>query len=259
MPYVKIFILQGPWSVSNGGVTYTFRNGHSLTGYGSLSNGGSIGAKYRIPFRNGQTLTGYGSTANGGSFGIRYTIPLGRKRRSAGDEPKQDISNGKEIETDLSTPKPLHATDEDPDRQDKLTDQTKLTAIPDSLLLKESADKKSDEVDKCEDCLDIQPFNIKDAKVENTTIANNDFVMVVKLIDENVSLLKLDAKIKFEVVEVVKSPVQTITAGQTFTIQAEMSECPCLTSFDEGYYVVIGSMNKKNQLILSNTLMEFEN
>lgn len=113
--------------------------------------------------------------------------------------------------------------------------------------------------DNCEDCLEIEPFNINDKRIENKTIESNQFVMVVKFIEENMSAVKLDAKIKFEVVEIVKSPLENVKQGETFTIKAQMASCPCLTSLNPGYYVVTGSIDANNQLVLSNVLMEFEN
>ena len=110
----------------------------------------------------------------------------------------------------------------------------------------------------CDECIDVQPFKINDQAVENKTVENNDFVMVVKYIEENISALKLQAKIRFEVFDVVKSPVDSVKEGEVFTINAEMAKCPCLSILDPGYYVVTGSVNAEGQLVLSNVLMEFE-
>ena len=114
------------------------------------------------------------------------------------------------------------------------------------------------EKDDCNQCLEIQPFCARSQKVEKKTLASNDFVMVVKLIEENLSAVKLREKMKFKVIEVVKSPTDNVTSGQTFTIKAQMATCPCLATLDPGFYVVTGQANDKNQLVLSNVLMEFE-
>ena len=131
-------------------------------------------------------------------------------------------------------------------------------ALEELSILKNVMDLENQEEDDCNQCLEIKPFKVNDEDVENKTLANNDFVMVVKLIEENMSAVKFDARIKLEVIEVVKSPIDSVTPGQTFTIKAQMATCPCLTSLDPGSYVVTGTMNDKNQLVLSNVLMEFE-
>ena len=213
----------GRWSLSNGGVTYTFKNGHSITGHGSLSNGGSIG--------------------------LKYTIPLGRKRRSVEDEKLGAISRDDTEMPKSLTPKPLSFNN------DKQTGNGEEEASDD---LSSSDNGIVQDTDDCSKCLEIQPLNASDQNVENKTLASNDFVMVVKLIEENLSALKLDAKIKFEVIEVVKSPTDNVTSGQTFTIKAQLATCPCLATLDPGFYVVTGQTNDENQLVLSNVLMEFE-
>ena len=230
----QYFILSGRWGLSNGGVTYTFRNGHSVTGHGSLSNGGS--------------------------FGIKYTIPLGRKRRSTEDEAEVKVEKTEDIKPSLPLiPKPISFKNDNKTEEKEQQHHEEVSALASVKILDETETKNQEKDDDCDDCLDVQPFNVNDQEIENKTLANNDFVMVVKLIEENTSVLKLNAKVKFEVTEVVKSPVESIEPGQTFTIKAEMAKCPCLTSLDPGFYVVTGSMNDENQLILSNVLMEFEN
>ena len=214
----------GQWSFSNGGITYTFDNGHSITGHGSLSNGGSIG--------------------------LKYTIPFGRKRRSAEDEKLGTILRHDTEMPQSLTPKPLSFNN------DKQTENGEEEASDD---LSSSDNGMIQDTDDCNQCLEVQPFNTSDQNVENKTLASNDFVMVVKLIEENLSALKLDAKIKFEVIEIVKSPTDNVTSGQTFTIKAQLATCPCLATLDPGFYVVTGQTNDENQLVLSNVLMEFEN
>jgi len=214
----------GRWSFSNGGLTYKFKNGHSVTGYGSFKNGGSIG--------------------------LKYTIPIGRKRRSVEDEKLGDIEDYDSGRSMPFNPKPLFFKTQKQAENDKIETSDDLSP-PENGMIQEG--------DDCSQCLEIQPFNTSDQNVENTTLASNDFVMVVKLIEENLSALKLDAKLKFEVIEVVKSPTDNVTSGQTFTIKAQMATCPCLATLDPGFYVVTGQTNDENQLVLSNVLMEFEN
>ena len=147
-------------------------------------------------------------------------------------------------------PKPLFFKNEKQTENDKMDASDDLSS-PDNGMIQER--------DDCRQCLEIQPFNASDQNVENTTLASNDFVMVVKLIEENLSALKLDARIKFEVIEIVKSPTDNVTSGQIFTIKAEMATCPCLATLGPGFYVVTGQTNDENQLVLSKVLMEFEN
>ena len=156
-------------------------------------------------------------------------------------------------------PKPISFKNDNKTEEKEQQHKEEVSALPSVKILDEMEAENQEKDDNCDDCLDVQPFNVNDQEIENKTLANNDFVMVVKLIEENMSVLKLNAKVKFEVTEVVKSPVKSIEPGQTFTIKAEMAKCPCLTSLDPGLYVVTGSMNEENQLILSNVLMEFEN
>ena len=223
-----LFTILGRWSLSNGGVTYKFKNGHSVTGYGSLSNGGSVG--------------------------VKYTIPFGRKRRSFDDELKLGAIVKNETDTLVSmNPKPLSFKDEMESRKDE------QEAPEESSILKDVIELENQDEDKCNKCLEIKSFKVNDKDVENKTLTSNDFVMVVKLIEENMSAVKFDARIKFEVIEIVKSPIDSVASGQTFTIKAQMATCPCLTSLDPGFYVVTGTMNEENQLVLSNVLMEFEN
>ena len=238
MPFSKasnrLFYSLGRWSVGSGGVKYTFRNGHSVTGHGSLSNGGSVG--------------------------VRYTIPIGRKRRSVEDAPKLHVTEKEGTKDPLFDPSrqlPLY-DDGDQATRTELDQPQQLPVIPASKSTDDTAEKSQEQSDKCNECLDVQPFDFNDKSAENKTLASNQFVMVVKLIEENLSAMKMNAKIRFEVVEVVKSPVESVQPGETFTISAELAKCPCLTSFDPGHYIVTGSMNEKNQLVLSNTLMEFE-
>jgi len=214
----------GRWSLSNGGVTYKFKNGHSVTGYGSFKNGGSIG--------------------------LKYTIPIGRKRRSVEDEKLGGFETYDSGMPMPFNPKPLFFKNQKQVENDKIKASDDLSP-PENGMIQER--------DDCSQCLEIQPFNTSDQNVENTTLASNDFVMVVKLIEENLSALKLDAKIKFEVIEVIKSSTDNVTSGQTFTIKAQMATCPCLATLDPGFYVVTGQTNDENQLVLSNVLMEFEN
>ena len=176
--------------------------------------------------------------------------PVARRKRSVEDE-KFDgfVADDSEVQKPLS-PKPLIVTNE------KQAENYKMEASDDPSSPENGM---SQDKDDCSQCLEIQPFNASDQNVENTTLASNDFVMVVKLIEENLSALKLDAKIKFEVIEVVKSPTENFTPGQTFTIKAQMATCPCLATLDPGFYVVTGRANDENQLVLSNVLMEFEN
>ena len=220
----RTFSSSGRWSLSNGGVTYKFRNGHSVTGYGSFKNGGSIG--------------------------IKYTIPIGRKRRSVEDEKLAAIVRDDSAMPKTLTPKPLFFENEKRFESDEEEASNEMV-LPDNGI---NQDK-----DDCSQCLEVQPFNVSDKNVENKTLASNDFVMVVKLIEENMSAMKFDAKIKFEVIEVVKSPTDNVTSGQTFTIKAQLATCPCLATLDPGFYVVTGQTNDENQLVLSNVLMEFEN
>ncbi|XP_065071536.1 uncharacterized protein LOC135696172 [Rhopilema esculentum] len=212
----------GRWSLSNGGVTYTFRNGATVTGHGSLSNGGSVG--------------------------VRVSIPFGRKRRSVMDETELDAKRVT-AEQKATIPPVIEVDDE---KKAKLEEKQPKIDNNDKTL---SPVRQSQ---NCDECIDVQPFNINDQAVENKTVENNDFVMVVKYIEENISALKLQAKIKFEVFDVVKSPVDSVKEGETFTIKAEMAKCPCLSILEPGYYVVTGSVNAEGQLVLSNVLMEFE-
>ena len=122
-----------------------------------------------------------------------------------------------------------------------------------------SNDDQPDRNDNCEDCLEIKPFNVSDHSIVNKTTASNDFVLVVKFIEENISAVKMNAKIKFEVTQVVKNPLVNVKSGDSFTMRADLAKCSCLTSLDPGYYVVTGSVDGNNRLILSNVLMEFEN
>ena len=94
--------------------------------------------------------------------------------------------------------------------------------------------------------------------MQKKTLEEKDFVMVAKYIEANVSLLKLLSVMSFEVVDVLKSPIEKITNGSKFTIRAKLAKCPCLSNLDPGYYVVTGFMNKQGRLTLSNVLMEFE-
>eukprot|EP00795_Rhopilema_esculentum_P011192 gene11191-20155_t len=110
----------------------------------------------------------------------------------------------------------------------------------------------------CDKCLEIQPLKVDDKIAENKTLENNDFVMVVKHIDTNLSVFKLLSIMKFEVVDVLKSPIEKVSKGNQFTIRAEMADCPCLSILDPGYYVVTGVIDEKGRLTLSNVLMEFE-
>ena len=185
---------------------------------------------------------------NGGSIGIKYTIPFGRKRRSVDEKLNGIVADDTGVEKPLS-PKPLSFNN------DKQTENDKVEASDESSLPENGMIQEKDD---CSQCLEIQSFNVSDQNVENNTLANNDFVMVVKLIEENLSALKLDAKIKFEVIEVVKSPTDNVTSGQTFTIKTQMATCPCLATLDPGFYVVTGQTNDEKQLVLSNVLMEFE-
>ena len=179
-----------------------------------------------------------------------YKIPLNRKKRSVHDEKLGAIvRKGKGLQKPLN-PMPLFFKNEKQVENDKIKASDDISS-PDNGMIQEG--------DDCSQCLEIQPFNASDQNVENTTLASNDFVMVVKLIEENLSALKLDTKIKFEVIEVVKSPTDNVTSGQIFTIKAQMATCPCLATLDPGFYVVTGQTNDENQLILSNVLMEFEN
>ena len=110
----------------------------------------------------------------------------------------------------------------------------------------------------CNKCLEIRAIKYQDKEVKNTTEAKNDFIMVVKLVEENMSVSKLKAKIKFKVMEIIKNPIATITSGQTFTIDADLAKCTCMRLLEPGFYVVTGMVNDNNQLFLSNVLMEFE-
>ena len=139
------------------------------------------------------------------------------------------------------------------------THQTEQSDTSNTDELDASNDDQPDRDDNCEDCLEIKPFNVSDHSIENKTISSNDFVLVVKFIEESISAVKMNAKIKFEVTQVIKSPLQNVKSGDSFTIRADLAKCSCLTSLDPGYFVVTGSVDEKNRLILSNVLMEFEN
>ena len=171
--------LTGRWSISNGGLTYKFNNGATVTATGSLSNGGSVGIKFQKKF---------------------------------GDEMENDS--------------PLEDADE--------------------------------AANTCRQCLAVQPIKIYDHSNEKKTLARNGFVMIVRFIDEAVSLARKRAIITFKVIKILKSPLRSVKKGNTFTIRADMAKCQCLKKLDPGYYVVKGSMNKKKQLVLSNVLMEFQ-
>ena len=186
-------------------------------------------------------------------MGVKVSIPLGRKRRAIDGnvEPTKEMAPRPEPTQSPSQSDIINNSNADEAMGE---DQFK---IPDVEDMTPPDQPKND--DNCEDCLEIEPFNINDKTIENKTIESNQFVMVVKFIEENMSAVKLDAKIKFEVIEVVKSPLENVKQGETFTIKAQMASCPCLTSLNPGYYVVTGSIDANNQLVLSNVLMEFEN
>eukprot|EP00794_Sanderia_malayensis_P020224 gene20224-22200_t len=223
---------RGSWGINNGGVTYTTKSGVKITGYGTIKPK---------------------------SVGVKVTIPFGRKRRSVEEE-----------EVTPPTPIPDETiNDEDVDDEDEgdevqevepttttTTTNSTATSMPSEPL--QQMVKNEEMRNACEECLEVQPFDLQDKEIENKTIADNDFVMVVKFIEENKSAAKLEAKIKFEVIDVVKSPISSITKGETFTINAQMASCPCLKSIEPGYYVVTGSMDEQNRLVLSNSLLEFE-
>ncbi|XP_065071326.1 uncharacterized protein LOC135696000 [Rhopilema esculentum] len=213
----------GRWSLSRGGVTYTFRNGATVTGHGGFN-----------------------------SIGVRVSIPFGRKRRSVMDGTELDAKRAT-AEQKATIPPVMEVDNE---KKAKLEEKQPKIDNNDKTLsaVRQSQNRK----DNCDECIEVQPFNINDQAIENKTVENNDFVMVVKYIEENTSALKLQAKIKFEVFDVVKSPVDSVKEGETFTIKAEMAKCPCLSILDPGYYVVTGSVNAEGQLVLSNVLMEFE-
>ncbi len=185
-------------------------------------------------------MTGYGSLKPK-QVGVKVTIPFGRKRRSVEEEQIPPVEN--QLETPVEEQEPTATTVGEP----------AATTTPPQMA------KTDESRSGCAECLEVQPIKIEDAVVENETLANNDFVMVAKFIEENKSAAKMEAKIKFEVVEVAKSPVDTIVAGETFTINAKMASCPCLMSLDPGYYIVTGSVDAQNRLVLSNVLLEFEN
>ena len=227
-----MFAFTGGWSLSNGGVTYTFKNGHSVTGSGSLSKGGSVS--------------------------ISYKIPLGRKRRSVEDPEMLKALMKSNLETSTpSSPKPLSFKSEKQIEQEDEEAPEELPTSQNGMALEDQEEDQDN--DNCDDCLEVQQLKVNDYKVENKTLASNDFVMVVKLIEENMSAAKFAARIKFKVMEIVKSPIDSVTAGQTFTIKAKLAACPCLSLLDPGLYVVTGLMNEENKLVLSNVLMEFEN
>ena len=122
-----------------------------------------------------------------------------------------------------------------------------------------SNDNQPDRDDNCEDCLEIRPLKVTDQRIENKTISSNDFVLVVKFVEKNISAVKMGAKIKFEVTQVIKSPLENVKSGDSFTMRADLAKCSCLTSLDPGHYVIAGSVDENNRLVLSNVLMEFEN
>ncbi len=200
------FISGGRWSISNGGVTYTFRNGISVTGTGSLRPK---------------------------SVGIKVSIPFGRKRRAVEEQPLIQISEDDKLGGVEELDQPEAATQAIPQR----TEESR---------------------EKCAECVEIKPIKIEDGAIENATLAANDFVMIVKFIEENKSVAKMEASVKFEVTQVVKSPIDTVKVGEIFTINAKLATCPCLKSLEPDYYVVTGSMDSQNRLVLSNVLLEFE-
>ncbi len=205
--YFQIIFIGGRWSIGRGGVTYTFRNGISVTGHGDFN-----------------------------SAGVRVSIPIGRKRRA--------------VEDQLQVPQgvPLSGGDD-------LEDANYLPAAATTTTQHKTEATR----DKCAECVEIKSIKPEEeGAVKNATLANNDFVMIVRFIDENKSADKMEAKIKFEVTQVVKSPLDTVKVGEKFTINAKLATCPCLTSLDPGHYVVTGSMDSEKRLVLSSVLLEFE-
>lgn len=150
---------------------------------------------------------------------------------------------------------PVMAMDAGSDTHKTEQSEASKTYLPDTS----NDDQLDREDDNCEDCLEIRPFKASDQGIENKTISSNDFVLVVEFIEENISAIKMNAKIKFNVTQVMKSPLENVKPGDSFTIRADLATCSCLTSLKPGYYVVTGSVDEKNQLVLSNVLMEFEN
>ena len=182
--------------------------------------------------------------------GLRWSIglklDLGRKRRSAedGDVVKAGKILPHQQKTDIPIVPPVGG-----ERKVKVEE-------PSGISHQENPSLSNQET--CDKCLEIQPLKVDDKIAANKTLENNDFVMVVKHVDTNISVFKLLSIMKFEVVDVLKSPIEKASKGSQFTIRAEMADCPCLSILDPGYYVVTGVMDEKGRLTLSNVLMEFE-
>ena len=209
------------------------------------------GVSYTFKTKSGNQVTAHGSIGDG--FYINYEAKLGRKR-SVEDQKRLQSLMKSNSETLLSwNPKPLSL------KSEKQTEQ-EYEEAPDELpTLKHGVVLEKQENDNCVECLEVQPLKLNDYKVKNKTLASNAFVMAVKLIEESMSAAKSVESIKFNVMQVVKSPINSVRPGQTFTIKAKMAACPCLSLLDPGLYVITGVKNQKNKLVLSNVLMEFEN
>ncbi|XP_065069043.1 uncharacterized protein LOC135694295 [Rhopilema esculentum] len=193
----------------------------------------------RVPSSRRHSFTGgFGySKSQGLNWNLGVKLNLGRKRRYAEDENPQ--KSGK-----IPTVPPV-----DGERKVKVEEQSGISN-QEKLILNNQ--------ETCDKCLEIQPLKVDDKIAENKTLEDNDFVMVVKHIDTNLSVFKLLSIMKFEVVDVLKSPIEKVSKGNQFTIRAEMADCPCLSILDPGYYVVTGVIDEKGRLTLSNVLMEFE-
>eukprot|EP00795_Rhopilema_esculentum_P004299 gene4299-20499_t len=215
--------------------------------FGSNHYNRNQGFRYRQPNLNFPSVPssrrhsftgGFGySKSQGLNWNLGVKLNLGRKRRSAEDENPQ--KSGK-----IPTVPPV-----DGERKVKVEEQSGISN-QEKLILNNQ--------ETCDKCLEIQPLKVDDKIAENKTLEDNDFVMVVKHIDTNLSVFKLLSIMKFEVVDVLKSPIEKVSKGSQFTIRAEMADCPCLSILDPGYYVVTGVIDEKGRLTLSNVLMEFE-
>ena len=192
---------------------------------------------FLIPKGNSFT-GGFGYSRDRGlNWNLGVKLNLDRKRRSAEDGNPE--KSGK-----IPTVPPV-----DGERKDKVEEQSGISS-QEKLSLSNQ--------DTCNKCLEIQALKVDDKIAANKTLEDNDFVMVVKHVDTNISVFKLLSIMKFEVVDVLKSPIEKVSKGSQFTIRAEMADCPCLSTLDPGYYVVTGVMDEKGRLTLSNVLMEFE-
>eukprot|EP00795_Rhopilema_esculentum_P004295 gene4295-20495_t len=184
------------------------------------------------------------SKERGFSWNVGAKLRLDRKRRSAEGQNAEKAENilSQQPKADVPTVPPVGG-----ERKVKVEKQSGISN-QEKLILNNQ--------ETCDKCLEIQPLKVDDKIVENKTLEDNDFVMVVKHIDTNLSVFKLLSIMKFEVVDVLKSPIEKVSKGSQFTIRAEMADCPCLSILDLGYYVVTGVIDEKGRLTLSNVFME---